>query len=86
MNRQISIRLPEDVLHRIDRAAKAESTPRSEFIRLAIEAHLQAVQGRRASRPIDRVRHLIGSVVGSGPRDLALRHSYYMKRLLRAQE
>lgn len=85
MSRQISLRLPEALLRRLDRALRSREIMRSDFIRRAIELHLQDLSGGPASRPYERVRHLIGSVRGSGPSDLASRHSHYLRVLFRGR-
>ncbi len=85
MTRQISLRLPDALLKRLDRASRGRGVDRSGFIREAIEAHLNGVSPGTGSRPIDRVRDLIGCVKGAGPRDLATRHSHYLKLLFRGR-
>jgi len=72
MESQISIRLPDDLLDRIDRKARGAKSSRSQLIRSLLE---QALEGKVAeeSVPYARVRDLVGSV-GGPKRDLGTNH------------
>ncbi|MEK7865895.1 MAG: ribbon-helix-helix protein, CopG family [Planctomycetota bacterium] len=83
MFRLISLRLPDALLRRLDRAGRARGKARSELIREAIEAHLQA---RGRARPAELVRSLLGSVKGAGPADLATRHAHYLRQHFRGRK
>ncbi|HUP20097.1 MAG TPA: ribbon-helix-helix domain-containing protein [Gemmatimonadota bacterium] len=80
MTRSISIRLPDDMLDRLDRLAAASGADRSALIRRAIREYLDA--GQRLDRPWDRVRELAGSVYG-GPPDLGRRHREHLIAIFR---
>lgn len=80
MERQVSIRLPADLLDEIDRRARQRRRPRADVIRSALTAFVDLPDGALEARPIDRVRHLLGSVEGL-PRDLATRSRAYLADL-----
>lgn len=44
---QVSARLPEDLVHRMDEAAQRQSRPRAELIRQAIEYYLEDLEDLR---------------------------------------
>ncbi len=81
--RQITIRLPEELYEALDELAGASGIRRSEVVRRAIRAYLDggAFQG---DRPYERVRHLLGTVKG-GPPDLAARHREYLLEIFRGR-
>jgi Arc/MetJ-type ribon-helix-helix transcriptional regulator len=81
MERQITVRMPEDLLERLDHEATALSRKRSEVIRVAVERFL-ARPHERAGRPVDRVRDLLGSFE-SGIPDLGQRHREHLVERLR---
>jgi predicted DNA-binding protein len=80
MERQVSIRLPSRLLDEIDRRAKRSRRPRAALIRAALTAYVELPEGALEGRPIDRVRHLIGTVQG-GPPDLATNAKKYLADL-----
>lgn len=81
--RQVSLRLPEPLLRRLDREARKRKANRTSLAREALEQYLGS-DTAEPDHPYARVRHLIGSVHGSGPKDLARRHAYYLGKLFRA--
>jgi hypothetical protein len=81
MERQISLRLPEEILDRLDDLAEELGLGRSALVRRAILAYLESGILEPGERPIDRVRDLIGAAYG-GPPDLGRRHREYLKDLL----
>jgi Arc/MetJ-type ribon-helix-helix transcriptional regulator len=80
MERQVSIRLPAALVDELDRRARRRRRPRSEVIRSALTAFLELPEGALESRPIDRVRSLLGSVSGL-PADLSTRARGYLEDL-----
>lgn len=81
MGTQISLRLPEPLLRRIDQQARRRRVRRSDLVREALEAFLDQKTGVINDRPYDRIRDLAGSVSG-GPPDLAERHREYLRDLI----
>jgi Arc/MetJ-type ribon-helix-helix transcriptional regulator len=80
MPRQISLRLPEALLERLDRAAKERKIERSELIRNLLESALRSAASRKEERPFDGVKDLVGALNG-GPDDLSARHREYLRDL-----
>lgn len=81
MEKQISIRLPDDLLDRLDYVAGETGQKRSGLVRRALYAYLDSRMVGADESPIDRVRDLIGSAYG-GPPDLGRRHREYLKDLI----
>ncbi|MBI5648894.1 MAG: ribbon-helix-helix protein, CopG family [Chloroflexi bacterium] len=79
MEQQLSLRLSETLTKQLDAAARRLHRNRSDVVRLALEQFL-AVQIE--TRPIDRVRDLIGRVE-SGVPDLGQQHRAYLKKRIR---
>jgi hypothetical protein len=79
MESQITVRIPEELVGRLDHAAARRGVPRSQLVREAIAAYLEGPgAGAEADRPYDRVRDLAGILYG-GPPDLGARHREYLK-------
>jgi predicted DNA-binding protein len=74
---QITIRLPEALHQRLERAAKSLGRRRSELARLAVQRYLDEIEGEPAPRPYERVRDLLGSL-DSGVPDLGSRHREHL--------
>ncbi|HET6361923.1 MAG TPA: ribbon-helix-helix protein, CopG family [Gemmatimonadota bacterium] len=81
MERQISLRLPEEVLDRLDGLASELGVGRSALVRRAILTYLEPEALEPDDRPIDRVRDLVGLAYG-GPPDLGRRHREHLKDML----
>lgn len=82
MDAQITVRVPEELIARLDRAAALRQVRRSDLVREAIGAYLEGpVEGQAGDRPFDRVRDLAGVVYG-GPPDLGARHREHLKDIL----
>lgn len=71
MEQQLTVRMSDELLEKLDKKAAALSRRRSEVVRLAIEQYLQETS--EGDRPIDRVRDLLGRHE-SGIPDLGLNH------------
>ncbi len=80
--RQVSLRLTGALLQRLDREARLRKASRTSLVREALEHYLGSEE-EDADHPFARVKDLIGSVRGSGPRDLARRHAYYLRKIFR---
>ncbi len=82
MGTQISLRLPEALLRRLNQEARKRRLRRSDLVRQALEAFLDGGAAMAGDRPYDKIRDLIGSVSG-GPPDLGERHREYLRVLIR---
>lgn len=83
MASQVSFRLPDPLLEELDRRASTLRRRRSELIRIAVERFLAETEERHPElRPVDRVRHLLGSYE-SGVPDLGQHHREHLSRRLR---
>jgi predicted DNA-binding protein len=83
MNSQLTLRLPEALASRLERSARRLKRKRSDVVRLALEQFLDSEPA--ATRPVERVRDLLGSV-DSGVPDLGQRHREHLIRRLRRGE
>ncbi len=79
VEREVRVRLPEDLAERLDEVALRSGRERSEIVREALEVFLIPP---RAGKPIDRARDLLGQIE-SGIPDLGQRHREYLRRLLK---
>jgi len=85
---QITVRVPQELVTRLDRLADALRLNRSQVVRLALESLVtQAAENGDVGRPpIEQVRDLLGTV-DSGIPDLGQRHrEYLLARLRRSSE
>lgn len=82
MGTQISLRIPEPLLKRIDREARKRRIRRSDLVRLVLEAFVNDETATTGGRPYDLIRDLAGSLSG-GPTDLGERHREYLRDLIR---
>jgi len=78
MEHQLTLRMPEELAQKLERAARRLRRKRSEVVRLALEQFLDSAP----SGPIERVRDLLGRVE-SGLPDLGQRHRDYLLKSLR---
>ncbi len=79
MEKQLTLRLSEDLADKLEQASKRLHRKRSEVIRLALEQFLDIAID---AKPIERVRDLLGSIE-SGIPDLGQRHRKYLVKRLR---
>jgi Arc/MetJ-type ribon-helix-helix transcriptional regulator len=84
MSQQVSIRLPDVMLAQLDRRARRRRRARADVIRDALSAYLELPEGALQRRPIDRIRHLPGTIDGL-PSDLASRANDYLEDLGRSR-
>ncbi len=80
MESQLTLRLPAALAGKLERSAKRLKRKRSDVVRLALDQFLDAEPA--ATRPIERVRDLLGSVQ-SGVPDLGQRHREHLTARLR---
>ena len=80
MESQLTLRLPMELAGKLERLAKRLKRKRSDVVRLALNQFLEAEPA--ATRPVDRVRDLLGSVE-SGVPDLGQRHREHLIARLR---
>lgn len=79
MTQQFTLRLSAELAQQLEQAAKRLRRKRSDVVRLALEQFLAT---QVETRPIERVRDLLGQVE-SGVPDLGQRHREYLLRRLR---
>ncbi|MCL6642158.1 MAG: ribbon-helix-helix protein, CopG family [Candidatus Bipolaricaulota bacterium] len=79
MERQLTLRISEELAQKLERAAQRLRRKRSEVVRLALE---QFLEDQIEARPIERARDLVGSIE-SGLPDLGTRHREYLLKRLR---
>lgn len=65
----VAIKLPDEMLARVDRVSRERKLARSEVIREALRRHLEAAPGLASGSFAERARRYLGSV--KGPRDLS---------------
>lgn len=82
MGTQISLRIPEPLLKRIDQEARKRRIRRSDLVRQVLEAFVNGETALIGGRPYDLIRDLAGSLSG-GPPDLGERHREYLRGLIR---
>ena len=80
MESQLTLRLPAELAGKLERSARRLKRKRSDVVRLALNQFLEAEPA--ATRPVDRVRDLLGSVE-SGVSDLGQRHREHLIARLR---
>lgn len=79
MTQQFTLRLSAELAQQLDQTAKRLRRKRSEVVRLALEQFLAT---QVETRPIERIRDLLGQIE-SGVPDLGQRHREYLLRRLR---
>lgn len=82
MERQLTVRMPDRLVEKLDREAVRRRRRRSEVIRLAVERYFEDSEAQPEVRPVDRVRDLLGSFE-SGIPDLGQRHREHLLDRLR---
>lgn len=83
MGSQVTVRMPEGLLEKLDRRAASSRRKRSDVIRLAVERFLEEPDPVPDTRPIDKLRDLLGSYE-SGVPDLGQRHREHLIRRLQS--
>ncbi|MGH8248122.1 MAG: ribbon-helix-helix protein, CopG family [Gammaproteobacteria bacterium] len=82
MERQLTVRLPDKLAARLDRAARRARRRRSDLVRQALEEFLNNSRAGEYVRPADLVRDLLGAIE-SGVPDLGQRHREHLLSRLR---
>lgn len=83
MSEQITVRVPKELRRRIENAARRSGVRKSDIARQALEEYLSSSERISDTRPINKVKTLIGSV-NSGKPDLGEMHrEHLIKRLAR---
>ena len=86
MMQQITIRMTEEDLGRIEQIAKSAGLKKSDITRMAIRKFVDEYQPGDDTPIYDRVKHLLG-VVESGMSDLGLNHRNHMiKKMKKANK
>ena len=86
MMQQITIRMTEEDLGRIEQIAKSAGLKKSDITRMAIRKFVNEYQPEDDTPIYDRVKHLLG-VVESGMSDLGLNHRNHMiKKMKKANK
>lgn len=67
MAKQLTVRLPDDLSAKLNRAAKRAGRKRSDLVRWALEEFLGGSAARAQNHPIDLVRDLLGAVESGAP-------------------
>ena len=80
MESQLTLRLPAALAGKLERSAQRLKRNRSDVVRLALDQFLAAEPA--ATRPVERVRDLLGSVA-SGVPDLGTKHREHLIARLR---
>ena len=79
MEQQLTLRMPADLAKKLEHVAQRLRRKRSEVVRLALEEFLDASW---ETRPVERIRDLLGRVE-SGLPALGQRHRDYLLKRLR---
>ena len=79
MEKQLTLRIPDELAEKLEKASKRLRRKRSEVVRLALEQFLDT---SIESPPIEGVRDLLGRIE-SGVPDLGQHHRYYLAKRLR---
>ena len=79
MDTRLTLRLPATLAVKLERSARRMKRKRSDVVRLALEQYLEV---EPQTRPVERVRDLLGGIA-SGVPDLGQRHREHLLRRLR---
>lgn len=82
MNRQLTVRITEELEEQVEAIARKLHRKRSDVVRLALKRFVQEEGASRGDKPYDRVKELIGSVE-SGVPDLGSNHREHLKSRFR---
>ena len=85
MMQQITIRMTEEDLSRIELIAKSTGLKKSDITRIAIRKFVDEYNPQNNARIYDKVKHLVG-VVESGIPDLGLNHRQHLIKKIRKQK
>ena len=85
MMQQITIRMTEEDLSRIELIAKSTGLKKSDITRIAIRKFVDEYNPQSNARIYDKVKHLVG-VVESGIPDLGLNHRQHLIKKIRKKK
>ena len=74
---QLTIRIPDEQMSKIDHIAKRMSLRKSDVTRMAIKKFIEEYGDDSKTKPFAKVKHLLG-VVESGVPDLGQRHRKHL--------
>jgi len=78
---QLTIRIPDEYLSRIDTLTKKMGLKKSDIARLALKEFLDENSTEEEKKPFEKIKHLLGSAE-SNIEDLGQRHrDYLMQRI-----
>ncbi len=78
---QLTIRLPDDQMNRIEQIAKQMGLKKSDVTRLALKQFINE-HSEPAERPFEKVKHLLG-IAESGISDLGQHHRKHLIQKIR---
>ena len=81
---QLTIRMPEKFLSKIEQIAKASGLKKSDITRMAIRKFLQDYSGEDDADLYEKAKRLIG-VVDSGISDLGQNHRKYLIKKIKGE-
>ena len=81
---QITIRMPEEYLFKIEQIAKSNGLKKSDITRMAIQKFLNEYSNDKEADPYSRAKRLIG-VVESGISDLGQNHRKYLIKRIKGE-
>lgn len=82
---QLTIRMPDEQMSRIEHIAKKMGLKKSDITRMAIKKFIEDIAEEKEIKPYTRVKHLLG-VAESGVPDLGQRHRYHLIKKIRGDD
>ena len=78
---QLTIRMPNEQMNRIEHIAKKLGLKKSDVTRIAIKKFIEEYNDS-TEKPFDKVKHLLG-IVESGVPDLGQRHRHHLLKKIK---
>ena len=82
---QLTIRMPDEQMSRIEHIAKKMGLKKSDVTRMAIKKFIEDIAEEKEIKPYTRVKHLLG-VAESGVSDLGQRHREHLIRKIKGEQ
>ena len=82
---QLTIRMPDEQMSRIEHIAKKMGLKKSDVTRMAIKKFIEDIAEEKEIKPYTRVKHLLG-VAESGVPDLGQRHREHLIRKIKGEQ
>lgn len=82
---QLTIRMPDEQMSRIEHIAKKMGLKKSDITRMAIKKFIEDIAEEKEIKPYTRVKHLLG-VAESGVPDLGQRHREHLIRKIKGEQ